>query len=383
MREHTSRVADGTTMACEALEGGVRGRIQAWIQDLLGERSTPYRGSQVDRNHRFRVASVACSPKEAHDTLALSCLSTASRRGALGGRPAAMRKPDFYIVGAPKAGTTSLYRYLRQHPQIFLPDQKEPRFFVDDDYLRGRGTFAPRPVRCLSDYLALFAGVPECVRAGEASTSYLHCQTSATRIHEFTPDARIVVMLRDPVDRAYSHYGHRRKSGREVLSFEEAIATEKERPAPFRYVHNGFYARQLKRYLDLFGKDSVGVFFLEDMAHDAVGLCRQLFSFLQVDATVEVDVSTIHNAAARPRSARATRLYKSVTLGDRAYLRVAKRLVPPRVRRAARSAAHRMLLTRRVPPIREETRRALVDRYRAEVRELEVLTGRDLGHWLR
>ena len=296
--------------------------------------------------------------------------------------PVVTRKPDFYIVGATKAGTTSVYRYLRQHPRIFLPDQKEPRFFVDDDYLRGIRTFAPHPVRSLSDYLVLFAGVPGGVKAGEASTAYLYCRASPTRIHEFTPDARIVVMLRNPVDRAYSNYGQCRKGGHEVLSFEEAIATEKDRPALFHYVQQGLYTHQLQRYLDLFGEDAVGVFFLEDMVHDPAGLCRRLFLHLQVDATVEVDISTIHNKAARPRSVRATRLYRSIAGSDRTYVRVAKRIVPLPVRRAARLAATRMLFTRRVPPIREETRRALVDRYRAEVRELEALTGRDLGHWL-
>ncbi len=294
-----------------------------------------------------------------------------------------MRKPDFFIVGAGKAGTTSLYRYARQHPYIFLPKCKEPRFFVDDDFFSGVPPALSRHVRSLDEYLALFAPAPEHVVAGDASPNYLSSPTAAARIHEFRPDALIVAILRDPADRAYSHYCNHRRAGIEALSFEAAIAAETQRPPRFHYVEEGLYASHLLRYLDLFGEDSVAVFFTEDLRHDPAALCRRLFSFLHVDTSAHIDVSTIHNQASVPRWLGLTLFYRSIVSGDSLSHRIARRVAESSVGRAARWTARRSMRTRRIPPMLEETRQQLVNRYRKDVRELERLTRRDLSHWLR
>ena len=131
-----------------------------------------------------------------------------------------MREPDFFIVGAAKSGTTSLYSYVRQHPEVFLPSMKEPRFFVDPDYFGGDALGHLTQVRDLDEYLGLFAGAPECARVGEASPVYLYSRGTAERIRGFRPDASIVAILRNPVDRAYSHYWLHVRLGAERLSFE-------------------------------------------------------------------------------------------------------------------------------------------------------------------
>ncbi len=294
-----------------------------------------------------------------------------------------MRKPDFFIVGAPKAGTTSLYRYLRQHPQIFLPDCKEPRFFVDEDFFIGVPPALSAHVGSLDEYLALFAHAPEHTKAGDASPNYLYSPTAASRIHRFQPDALIVAILRNPIDRAYSHYCNHLRLGIEPLSFEQAIALEAERSLRFHYVQHGFYAAQLQRYLDLFGTDSVVILFTDDLRHDPAGLCCRLFCFLQVDTSVHIDTGTIHNQAKLPRSVGVTLLYRSVVSGNSRSHRAARRLLESPLGRAARCAARRLMTTRRTPPMAQETRQQLIDRYRVEVSELERLTRRDLSHWLR
>ncbi len=293
-----------------------------------------------------------------------------------------MCKPDFYIVGAPKAGTTSLYRYLRQHPGIFLSGVKEPRFFVDTEFYRGLSPPHCRKVQTVDDYLALYADAPEQALLGDASPQHLYSQGAASRIHEFTPNARIVALLRSPVDRAYSHYCLYRRIGLERSSFEEAIACESWRPGTLRYVEHGFYMAQLRPYLDRFGADAVAVLFTDDLRRDPSDVCRRVCAFLGVDQGVHIDTSTRHNQGTLPRSAALARCWRSIASGDTVAKRVARHVVASVVRRAARTAAQRLLLTRRIPPMREDTRRDLAGRYRADVAELEKWTGRDLGHWL-
>ncbi|MBA2556652.1 MAG: hypothetical protein H0V12_04785, partial [Chloroflexi bacterium] len=145
------------------------------------------------------------------------------RRG--GGQP----RPDFFIPGAPKSGTSSMYEYLRQHPEIYLPSLKEPRHFCpDQDSGSDRdGLFF---VRDRDEYLALYAGVRGEKRIGDASVQYLYSRVAAERIREFNPDARFIVMLRNPVHMAYSLHGQRLAGGGEdIEDFGEALEAEADR----------------------------------------------------------------------------------------------------------------------------------------------------------
>ncbi len=128
----------------------------------------------------------------------------------------------FVIVGAPKCGTTSLYRYLQQHPRVFMPENKEPRFFCDypvASFEFGTKQFHPSVVTAPDEYLGLFRDAPPGAILGEASTDYLSCQGVAERLHAWNPEAKIIVMLRDPIDRAYSEYQHSIAANFQTLSF--------------------------------------------------------------------------------------------------------------------------------------------------------------------
>jgi Sulfotransferase domain len=196
--------------------------------------------------------------------------------------------PDFLILGAQKAGTTALYAYLRWHPQITGPSFKEVSFF-DRHYTRGERWYrAHLPVRRRG-------------LVGEASPSYLFHPLAPERVARMLPDARLIALLRNPVDRAFSHYQHEVALGREQLSFADALAREQERmdgelehmlrdPVYFShawwnytYVARGRYAQQLERWFAAFPREQVLVLLTDDLAADTAGTYRRVLDFLSVD----------------------------------------------------------------------------------------------------
>ena len=238
---------------------------------------------------RFRVPAelVPALPEPARKVL----------RGAYRGygrATASMRPlPDFLILGAQKAGTTALYAYLRWHPQITGPSFKEVSFF-DRHYARGERWYrAHLPVRR--------KGV-----VGEASPSYLFHPLAPERVARMLPNARLIALLRNPVDRAFSHYQHEVALGREQLSFEEALAREDERMEGevermlrdaayfshawwnYTYAARGRYAEQLERWFEAFPREQVLVLLTDELAADTAGAYRRVLDFLGVDV-LELD----------------------------------------------------------------------------------------------
>jgi hypothetical protein len=233
----------------------------------------------------------------------------------------------------------------------------------------------------LKDYLMLFEGVPDNVRAGEASTSYLYSANAAREIREVCPDAKIMMILRNPVDRAYSHYWNHVRDGNEHLSFEEALWDEAERIKNRRwcgsyYVAGGRYAEQVARYLDVFGCDAVKVYLFEDLKRDAPGVCWDAFSFLGVDPDVPINTKEAYNRSGQPRSTLLSSF--SYRLSKNEF--VAK-VLPVTLRRGAKE----WLLERNVrpaPKMDPKIRLRLQDAYRDDILCLGELIGRDLKHWL-
>ena len=221
-------------------------------------------------------------------------------------RPRQPRTPNFFIVGAAKSGTTSLWQYFRQHPDIFMPANpgwKEPSFYCD--------TYG---VASYEFYLSLFKDATTQKRIGEASTTYLSSPESAQKIHEAVPDAKIIVLLRNPVDRAYSLYRWMFQHGYETIAgFEDALAAEfparKDNPEfmsgkfykgsfcyywDFLYFSSGLYFEQVSRYYRLFKKDQLAVIIFEEFAKDTRRTVHDLYKFLGVDANFVPQIE-IHN----------------------------------------------------------------------------------------
>lgn len=285
------------------------------------------------------------------------------------------RKPDFFIVGAPKSGTTSLYSYLTQHPGVFMPVNKEPHFFYNR---RSPGSPVLKE-KDLGGYLSLFEGIPDDIRVGEASTSYLWSANAAREIKELQPRAKIAMVLRNPVDRAYSQYWNHVRDCREHLGFEEALEAEEKRIRQgkwhaFYYVECGRYTRQVLRYLYAFGRESVRVYLFEDIIRDTEGLCRDMFSFVGVDPTFPIKVEKVYNRGGPPKSRLVSRLLSS---------RIKKpigRALPVCWKRGLGEWL-RERNRKEVPPMDALTRAGLQRRLREDILSLEELIGRDLSHW--
>jgi hypothetical protein len=288
--------------------------------------------------------------------------------------------PNFFIVGAQKAGTTSLYQYLSQHPQVYMSPRKEPHFFegMHSEYRRpGRRS---TPVSTLAEYQALFEDASDQRAIGEASASYLYSPRSPGLIKDSVPDARIIVILRNPADRAYSNYLYCVQVGREPLgSFDEALQAEEGRMLDkwgplWYYKHKGFYYAQVKRYFDTFGRDKVGVWLYEDLRNDTFGTLREVFRFLDIDEDFVPDASMEYNPSGIPR---AGRLYKGVRTLTAQNPALVERVLPARLRGYVKS---RFLA--KPPPFPPEVRRQLTYSYKEDILRLQELIGRDLSVWL-
>jgi len=286
--------------------------------------------------------------------------------------------PNFFIIGAPKAGTSSLYEYVAQHPDVYMSPVKEPAYFKPRaDVAESDGDGAPAGTG-LDEYLALFDGATSEHVIGEATASYLQSVPAAERLSDAAPGARLVAVLRNPVDRAYSGYSMRVQQGSEDLTFVEAIDVELgRRPAsPARrvgYLGPGWYGRHLSAYLARYPREQVRVYLYEDLRapHD---LLHDVFTFLDVDPAFHPTLEH-HNVTRYP--------VKSTTVAA-AVRRVpgkalARRFVPASTWASAKRALRRRNSVR--PEFPPDLRRELIELYRDDIALTEELVGRDLSAW--
>ncbi|MGH2784118.1 MAG: sulfotransferase family protein [Actinomycetota bacterium] len=268
------------------------------------------------------------------------------------------RLPDFVVIGAMRAGTTSLARYLGAHPNVFMPSKKELHFF---DWNYGRAT---------DWYRTQFADASPGDVAGEATPIYIVYPESMRRLATDCPDARLLVVLRDPVSRAYSHYLYNRMLGFEPLGFREAIDAEQQRPPAmtdrrtFDYVARGRYLEQLRRVSELFPREALHVLLLEDMKRDAAGTYRDVCRFLGVD-----DAFRPENLG---ESLNSYSTYRSKALAK------AARSLPAPVARVARRVNRRPAAP---PPMPADVRAELERRFAEDNASLASWLGKDLSVW--
>jgi hypothetical protein len=297
-------------------------------------------------------------------------------------------KPELFIVGAPKCGTTALCEYLRAHPSVFISRPKEPFFFCDD--LPGLPG-----VKSADQYDALFRNVPPGTRiAGEGSATYLCSDVALDRIRAFSPDARIIAMLRNPIELAPSFHSqllYNRTEDQE--SFERAWALQDERaegrsipelcrePAILQYRKVARLGEQVERLFSIFPREQTLLVFFEDFRRSPREVYLRVLEFLDIPDDGRTDFPRVNEN-------------KRHRLG--ALARFTQR--PPRILSAAASAARRLLgrddlvflgpLRRANASVRERTplsiqmRQQLVDEFAGDVERLAGLTGRDLRHWL-
>lgn len=300
------------------------------------------------------------------------------------------RLPTFLLIGAAKSGTTSLYKYLKQHPQIFMSGLKEPNYlaFGDSDIAFGNpkdNKFLNRvTVKDLPSYARLFASATDQRAIGEASGSSLYMPGAHRRIRQLLPAVKLIAVLRDPVERAYSQFRYYRGLGAEpVRRFERAVSLEARRVeqqwAPYWfYIANGFYHRQLRPFVDTFGADRMRVYLYDDLVTRPREMIADIFRFLDVDDGFHVDLATRHNVSEVALN-RIPDALKAII----PWWHAIEPCAPPRVRSAIKTFG-RDLLRRNIgsgPPIRSEFRKQLQAVFREDTARLQDLIGRDLTSW--
>jgi hypothetical protein len=311
-----------------------------------------------------------------------------------------VKTPNFLIIGAAKSGTTAIWHYLKQHPDVYMPPTKHTRYFafeVEDPPFRGpaptmrgpagKNASVPYAITDVHAYQALFDGVTNQTAVGEASHSYLYQMQAAERIRNYSPDMKLIAILRNPAERAFSHHRQMVRDGREpITDFARALAEEEARIRDywwpdFHYVQIGLYQAQLKRYFDLFERDQIKVYLYDDLNSSPYGVLRDVFGFLGVDSSFVPETTARYNASGVPRS----KALHSSLQRLRQIRPVAERLLPEkqyrRLLRVGSNLHNRNLAKARLSP---DVRKKVIDEYfRQDVLKLQCLIQRDLSAWLK
>lgn len=295
--------------------------------------------------------------------------------------------PDFFMVGAPKCGTTAMYDYLRRHPDLFLPERKELRYFGRDLDIRDRRNLSRE------EYLEYFAVAPPAVRIGTAYVWYLFSRSAASEISEFNPDAQIIAMIRNPLQMLPAlHAEHLSNGNEDIVDFTAALAAEPDRrhgrripphahlPQGLEYSRVPRYSEQLERYFKVFGPERVHVIVFDDFSESPGRCYRELLRFLGVRDDFTLPSFPVVNARKRLRS---ERLRHFLARPPERPRRLIRHLIPAGLRRAAFERAKGWnMVAARPTPVPADTIERLRAIFVGEVYRLSQLLGRDLSHWI-
>lgn len=272
-----------------------------------------------------------------------------------------MTLPNFLVIGAAKAGTSSLYTYLRAHPEIFMPEHKELNHFV----YSGTGGDHVYPAKTREAYEAFFASAAGETAIGEASPRYFRSRLAAERIRETLPEAKLILSLRNPVDRAYSSYQMALRNGQLAeMPFGEAIVEK----------FNRGYAEPLERWFGLFGRDRIAIVMFEDIVRRPVQTVQELYGFLGVRTDFEPEIE-VANPGGLPKN----RLLHNVLM-HRRVKKLGRKLAPRGALNAAKEVRSRNLVKQRMTAEERAKARAI---FHDDILKTQDLLGRDLSAWLR
>lgn len=298
-----------------------------------------------------------------------------------------MTIPTFIVIGAPRAGTTSLYHYLRQHPEVTLSMIKETNFFsylasqAGGEYLIEPNT--PWPVKNIKQYEALFRTTSNTKAVGEASPFYLYTPGIAYQIAKYIPNVRLILTLRNPIDRAYSAFLKNTREGLEFRTFEEAVQEEVGHSGKLirsdkSYLLAGLYFRHLNEYLKIFTPSQFNIGFYEDFVLAQPEFLKNLFDFIGVDKNFKPDTSVQFNKAMPPLVKNNIHRHKikQVTSRIRSFL-------PQKLYFSLLSFQNKINdSVVSYPPLSREMRLFLRDHFARDIEDLQKLLQRDLSHWL-
>lgn len=302
-----------------------------------------------------------------------------------------MALPDFFVAGTPKSGTTALHAALAQHPGLYLSAVKEPKFFLTDGPPPTHGgpgdakTYRENVWR-RSDYEALFDPAPPGALRGESTPFYLYSRDAQRRIKALIPAARLIVVLRDPVERAHSNWAHLWSAGLDPIGdFVQACAAEEERIAAgwadfWHYKRLGLYGEQLQHLYSVFPQEQVLVFRYRDMVDDPAGTLNRICAFLGVAQGIVTEVPPANVTAHPEHTRRHQTLSRILRAGSAITARLpghgGKRMIDRLERSLQYGAAPRR-------PLTWEQRESLIPYFESDIRLLSDLTGEDFSRWER
>lgn len=291
-----------------------------------------------------------------------------------------MALPNFVIIGAAKAGTTALYWYLAEHPEIFMSPMKETNYLaygVDASgaLLYGDPELHKFRIRTLDEYEALFEEAGNAAAVGEASPIYLECPQTAERIKTVLHEARVICGLRDPVDRAYSDYQmYLRNRGMSLDPARDLVPDAAWAQPGSHWMRIGRYHEMLSRFYDRIPGEQIHVYLFDEMKEDTLTVVQGIYRFLGVDSSYVPDLDTPHNVGGMPERLGVERLLTSKRLRS-----LAEPLVPKSVADLARRV--RTANLERPPSLPEEMRRRMLDYFEDDIIQAQSLLGLDLSEW--
>lgn len=299
-----------------------------------------------------------------------------------------MTMPNFFIIGAEKSGTTALHWYLNQHPMIFMSTPKEPSFFslVGEqlDFREPDG----RPAQInkskfidIDAYRKLFSGVKNEKAIGEASVVYLRDPKVPERIRHYLPDAKLIAILRNPVDAAYASFLMIRSFGVEPFrNLSDALRDQdrrkRERCFAGLYIEPRFYHHHLTRYLKYFKQSQIRIYLYDDFLADNLRVIRDIFSFLEVDHCFVPDIAYRANKTGIPKN---EFLHRLLTPRINPFTRRIAPYLPESIYIYLANLRNRNLIK---PPLDPNLRKELTEIFREDVLRLQKLINRDLAGWL-
>ncbi|MBN2060685.1 MAG: sulfotransferase [Deltaproteobacteria bacterium] len=299
-----------------------------------------------------------------------------------------MNLPNFFIAGSPRSGTTALFHYLKQHPEIYMCPDKEPYFFCTDFHEESDKFFKRNirfPIRTKEDYLKLFKNAGNEKIVGEATPEYLFSKTAARNIFNFNKDSRILISLRNPVDYLYSLHAQLLYFNAEnIADFQKAFYLEPERrkgyhmpkgllwPSSLYYSERIKYSEQVSRYLDIFPKDQIKIVIFEDFKADNLSAYRDILGFLDVADDFK-PLFNVYNPGGIPRLASINQLL--IFLGNMPI----KNIIPPSLRKRVNITIRRLNKkpAKRLP-LNPGFREQMLKEFRPHIEELSRLLERDL-----
>jgi hypothetical protein len=304
------------------------------------------------------------------------------------------KKPNFFIVGAPKCGTTSLCKYLEQHPDIFISELKEPNYFSYDLATKRR-----RSRMSITEYLNLFR-TANTKAIGEGSTQYLYSKVAAKEIHKFNPEAKIIIMLRNPADFLYSYHNQCLLTlAEDIKDFELALKAETDRKKGLRipqectgevnlyYSEVAKFSEQVQRYLELFSKEHVYIIIFDDFKQDTAKIYRQLLRFLEVDETFNANFE-IYNSRKKVKNMTTYKLFVNFKWWVHKIGRKSKKIpFYEFIRKLTLSFIYNDYLNQKIfktvesSKIPPQFKKELTAQFTPEIERLSKLIDRDLTHW--